>query len=184
MRQFLSICVAPLTVCLAIASPASATVVLPADFGTVVTESAVIVHGRVVDVRSALVGPQRVIESVVTLAVITSLKGSSTAHVTFRVPNGQVGRYRRIVVGAPEFEEGDEVVVFLHARAPAVPTLFGLSQGVYRVVRNGDDALVTPPPVMARGVGVERVVRGDPARRPMPVETFAREVRAVLGRTR
>jgi hypothetical protein len=60
------------------------------------------------------------------------LKGSPSRTVTFRVPNGQVGRYRRIVVGAPEFAVGEDVVVFLRGAAPAVPTLFGLSQGVYR----------------------------------------------------
>jgi hypothetical protein len=137
----------------------------------------------VVDVQSGLTGSRRTIESLVTVSVITALKGAPGRTVTFRVPNGQVGRYRRVLVGAPEFEEGDEVVVFLHGRAPAVPTLFGLSQGVYRVMRDaGARALVTPPPVMARGLAAERVVRGDPVRTAMPVDQFAREVRAVLER--
>ena len=103
----------------------SATVVLPADFATVVSEAGVIVHGRVVDVRSDLTGPRRVIESFVTVAVVESFKGAPGASVTFRVPNGQVGRYRRILVGAPEFARGDEVVVFLAGRPPAMPALFG-----------------------------------------------------------
>ena len=171
--------------CALLAAPTSATVLLPADFATSVTEAGVIVHGRVVEVRSVLTGPRRLIESFVTLAVLDSLKGGAGSSVTFRVPNGQVGRYRRIVVGAPEFSEGDEVVVFLHGRAPAMPTLFGLSQGVYRVRRDAAArAVVLPPPVAARGVGAERVVRGDPVRRPMPIDTFAREVRAILERTR
>ena len=162
---------------------AHATVILPADFATVVTGASLAVHGRVISVRSELTGPRRTIESFVTVAVLQSLKGTPGATVTFRVPNGQIGRYRRIVVGAPEFEEGDEVVVFLQGRAPAMPTLFGLSQGVYRVIRDSSArALVTPPPVMARGLQAERVVRGDPVRTPMPVEAFAREVRAVLER--
>jgi hypothetical protein len=167
-----------------LSSPTSATVLLPADFQTVVTESAVIAHGRVVDVTPVLAGPRRVIESLVTLQVIEGLKGVSTQELTFRVPNGQIGRYRRIVIGAPEFVEGDEVIVFLHGgRTPAVPTLFGLSQGVYRVMRAGGAATVAPPAV-SRGVGAERVVRGDPARAPIPVNAFAREVRAALERGR
>jgi hypothetical protein len=160
---------------------AQATVLLPADFPTVVNGATVAVHGRVIDVRSELTGARRTIESFVTVAVITVLKGNPGATITFRVPNGQIGRYRRILVGAPEFAQGDEVVLFLRGRAPAMPTLFGLSQGVYRVIR--DEAarpLVTPPPVMARGLAAERVVRGDPVRTPMPVEQFAREVRTVL----
>jgi hypothetical protein len=163
----------------------SATVLLPADFTTVVTESTIAVHGTVVGVQAGLTGPRRSIESIITVSVITALKGTPGARVVFRVPNGQVGRYRRVLVGAPEFEEGDEVVVFLQGRAPAMPSLFGLSQGVYRVIRDSASRpLVTPPPVMARGVAAERVVRGDPVRTPMPVDQFAREVRSVLERVR
>lgn len=168
-----------------LAAPArmTATVFLPADFTTVVTGSEVIVHGRVIDVTARLVGPRRTIESLVTLEVIDGIKGVSTQAVTFRVPNGQVGRYRRILVGAPEFVEGDEAFVFLHGRAPAIPSLFGLSQGIYRVARSGGRTVVAPP-VMARGGAAERVVRGDPARTPIDATLFAREVRAVLGRAR
>ena len=169
--------------CLLSAQAAFATVLLPADFTTIVTGSPIIVHGRVAGVRSFTSGPRRTIESVVTLSVIDTLKGVPSRSVLFRVPNGQVGRYRRVVVGAPEFEEGDEVVVFLQAHAPAIPTLFGLSQGVYRVVRDGNaQAIVTPPGVMARGISAERVVRGDPVRQPMPIAAFAREVLRVLER--
>jgi hypothetical protein len=164
---------------------ASGTVLLPSDFATIVTGSPIIVHGRVSEVRSFTSGPRRTIESVVTLSVIDTLKGTPSRTVLFRVPNGQVGRYRRVVVGAPEFEAGDEVVVFLQARAPSIPTLFGLSQGVYRVVRDANaQAIVTPPPVMARGVDAERVVRGDPARQPIPMAAFTREVRSVMERAR
>jgi hypothetical protein len=162
-----------------------ATVLLPADFTDVVTGSQLIVHGRVTDVRAMLVGPRRTIESLVTLDVIESLRGNPGATVTFSVPNGQVGRYRRVLVGAPELEPGDEIVVFLQARPPAIPSIFGLSQGLYRVVRDARArALVTPPPVMARGVGAERLVRGDPARQLLPIDAFAGEVRRVLERTR
>jgi hypothetical protein len=160
----------------------SATVVLPADFATVVTESGVIVHGRVVSVESHLVGPQRVIESVVTLAVVQSLKGDSAATVAFRVPNGQVGRLRRVLVGAPEFNEGDEVVVFLQGRPPAMPSVFGLNQGLYRVTRDARARAMVMPPRAATPDA--RIVRGDPARVPLPIDTFAREVRAVLERAR
>jgi len=162
----------------------SATVVLPADFATVVTEASAIVHGRVIDVRSELTGPRRVIESVVTVSVFESLKGAAGPSVTFRVPNGQVGRYRRIVVGAPEFVEGDEVVVFLSGRPPAMPRLFGLSQGLYRVTRNGAGTGVVAPPPTARGPGSTPVVRGDPDRRPVTVEALAREVSEILERSR
>jgi hypothetical protein len=167
---------------MAIVPSASATVVFPADFTTVVTDSMTIVHGRVSDVSAGLTGPRRTIESVVTLEVIDVLKGVSPADrtVTFRVPNGQVGRYRRVVVGAPEFARGDEVVVFLRGKAPAIPTLYGLSQGVYRVTHDRSAGpLVMPAPVLAQGLGAERVVRGDPVRRPLSIDAFVRQVRTV-----
>ena len=86
-----------------------------------------------------------------------------------------------LVVISLALRPGDEVVVFLQGQPPAIPALFGLSQGVYRVRRDSAArAVVVPAPVAARGAGAERVVRGDPVRRPMPVEAFAREVRAIL----
>jgi hypothetical protein len=148
----------------------------------VVTESGVIVHGRVVRVASHLTAPERTIESVVTLAVVGSLKGNAAGTVSFRVPNGQVGRYRRVVVGAPEFVEGEEVVVFLQGRPPAMPSVFGLNQGVYRVARDAAARPMVMPPRMAATDG--RVVRGDPARLALPIDAFTREVRAVLERAR
>jgi hypothetical protein len=152
------------------------TTILPADFSEMVAGSQVIVHGRVVDVRAQLTSGRGSIESVVTVAVIDPIKGPSGAQVAFRVPNGQIGRYRRVTVGAPEFATGDEVVVFLRGQPPVLPMPFGLNQGVYRVSRGTGQAMVTP--LVAAGAG--RVVRGDPARRPMTIEAFARHVRDVL----
>ncbi len=162
------------------ASPASATVFLPTDFREMVAASKAIVHGRVVDVRSQSSGDRRRIATYVTVSVETHMKGAFGAHVTFRVPGGLVGRYRRVIVGAPRFERGDEVVLFLTSRGPSIPSVFGLSQGVYRVSRAGGAPVVTAPAVMARGTGAERVVRGDPARRPLALDAFARQVRALV----
>lgn len=158
-----------------------ATVVLPADFATVVNGAEIIVSGQVVDVRSQLTGA-RTIESFVTVAVVDAVKGEPGRTVTFRVPNGTVGRYRRVTIGAPEFVEGDRVVLFLRARPPRMPILFGLSQGVYRVAASGGQDMVLPAPVMARGVSAARVVRGDPARTPLPLDEFLRQIRLIAGR--
>src|SRR5690349_8081549 len=111
-----------------------------------VSESQVVVHGQVVDVRGELVGPRRSIERVVTVGVLSSLKGTAGGELMFRVPGGRVGRCRRILVGAPVFRIGDEVVLFLKGRAPAIAMPFGLSQGVYRVTRTAGVPLVMPVP--------------------------------------
>lgn len=162
------------------ASPAGATVFLPTDFREMVAASKAIVHGRVVDVRSQPSADRRTIATYVTVSVESHLKGAFGRDVTFRVPGGEVGRYRRVIVGAPRFERGDEVVLFLTSRGPSVPYVFGLSQGVYRVSRAGGSPVVTGAAVMARGTGPERVVRGDPARRPLALDAFTREVRALV----
>lgn len=168
------------------ATPVLATVYVPADFTEMVTASTFIVHGRVADVRSEPTFDRRAIVTQVTVDVAQPLKGRPGESITFRVPGGQVGRYRRVIVGAPEFDRGDEVILFLTSRGPSIPYVFGLSQGAYRVSRASGRAVVTPLALIGRGGdGVaEPIVRGDPARRPLPLEEFAREVRAVMERSR
>lgn len=159
-------------------SRSSATVIVPADFSEMVAASQLVVHGRVVDVRSQMVGDRRTIESVVTVSVDEAIKGAPGSTVVVRVPGGQVGRYQRFMVGAPSFRPGEEIVLFLTGRPPAIPMPFGLSQGVYRVSRGADGRALVASPVLAEG----RIVRGDPARRPIDVGAFVEQVRGVMGR--
>jgi hypothetical protein len=160
------------------ASAPTATVLVPADFAEMVAGSQTVVHGRVLDVRSQMVGDRRTIESVVTVSVDEVIKGEPGATIVMRAPGGQVGRYRRFMVGAPTFTPGEEVVLFLTGRPPAIPRPFGLSQGVYRVSRGPDGRPVVAAPIAAEG----RVVRGDPARRPIDVNAFVQQVRTAIGR--
>lgn len=160
-----------------------ATVVLPIEFRELVTSSAVIVHGHVTDARSAFVDDRRDVNTFVTVAVDEYFKGNLGAHVTFRVPGGQIGRYKTVFVGAPEFTEGDEVVVFLKTPSGGVPFVTGLSQGAFRVLPDARTGrrVVTTPVVMGKANGEsERIVRGDPSRRPLAVDTFRDLVRQVM----
>jgi hypothetical protein len=165
---------------LLLAARASAMVLVPADFAEMVSGSQLVVYGRVVDVRSQMVGARRTIESVVTVAVAQAIKGDPGATVSVRVPGGVVGRYRRVMIGAPSFRPGEEVVLFLSGRPPAIPMPFGLSQGVYRVSRDGNGRGLVAPPPLVEG----RVVRGDPARTPLDVNAFVRQVKAAMERQR
>ena len=172
----LRVFVAPWFVIVFLSSRAFGTVVIPAEFTEMVNGSQVIVHGVVTGVQAQMVGSRRTIESLVTVRVVDTLKGGAETTTVFRVPGGQVGRYRRVMVGAPEFAPGDEVVLFLAGRAPSMPMPFGLNQGVYRVTRTAAGATVRPL------VGEGRVVRGDPARRPVAVDAFVATVRAIAER--
>jgi hypothetical protein len=163
--------------CVLLGSSLSATTLVPADFAQMARESELIVRGTVVNVQGQMTGPRRTIESLITVFVTDTLKGTAATQAVFRVPGGRVGAFRRVMVGAPEFAAGDDVILFLKGRAPAIAMPYGLSQGVYRVARQGGSAVVTPAVVAGSG----RVVRGDPSRRPLDPATFAREVQRALG---
>jgi hypothetical protein len=178
-RALLSLRVGLIALCmLAAPGSTSATVVIPASFQEMVDASELIVHGRVRTVRGQSTEGRRSIESLVTVDVTSTIKGEAATTVTFRVPGGEVGRYRVVMVGAPVFEEGDEVVLFLDGRAPSMPMPFGLHQGVYRVSRRTGEPRVAPLVPVDAG----RVVRGDPARRPVALDEFAVAVRQAATR--
>lgn len=167
----------------AIATPARATVLVPTDLGDLAHSAAAIARGEVVEVRAQWTDDRRTIETLVTLSTESYLKGELGRTLTFRVPGGTLGRFRNIVVGSPEFEVGQRVIVFLGASGPRVPYVIGLGQGVYRIGVALDGAvLVTPPAVLPGPEGP--VVRGARTRRPAPLAEFERQVRALAGGTR
>jgi hypothetical protein len=169
--------------CTLFALRVSGTVLVPIEFRELVSAAPVIVHGRVVDVRSAFVDGRRSVETFVTVEALDYMKGDLGTHVTFRVPGGQIGRYRTIFVGAPEFQPGNEVVLFLKAERASLPHIIGLSQGAFRVVadaRTGRRVVTTPVLMGKPGGDPQRVVRGDPARKPLAIESFRDGVRQVM----
>ncbi len=177
MRRFLV-----LVSLLSLSVPLHATVILPIEFRELVTTAPVILHGQVVEVRADWSDGRRSLETFVTVAVADYLKGDLGATVTLRVPGGQLGRYRTIFVGAPEFQLGDEVVLFLKHGAASYPYIIGLSQGAFRVVADARSGrrMVTTPMVMGKSDTPERVVRGEVTRKPLPIDAFRDAVRQVL----
>jgi hypothetical protein len=179
MRRFLLAIAASLV--LTASFPVRATVLLPAEFREIVGESQIIAYGRVAEAVPELSDDRKRIETVVTFEVETYLKGGPGETLTFRVPGGQVGRYRSVTVGAPVFEAGTEAVLFLRRSADGLPYVFGLNQGVFRVQRDERTARrMVMPPLVARRETPERVTRGALSRQPMPLESFGAEVRAVM----
>jgi hypothetical protein len=165
-----------------------ATVLLPAEFREIVAGSQIIVYGRVTEVRPEWSDDRTRIDTTVTVTAGTYLKGGPGRSVTFRVPGGQIGRYRNLVVGAPQFQTGEEAILFLSATGPSIAHVFGLSQGVFRVkvdARSGQ-RLVVPPVLMSQNdddVG-QPVTRGDPARRQLSLDQFAATVRQAMSSRR
>ncbi len=183
--------VIPFVASVLVTSIASATVLVPAEFGEIVGGSEIIAYARVVEVRPEWADGRRWIDSVVTAEVISYLKGGSEETITFKVPGGRLGRYRSVVVGAPVFARGDEAVLFLKSHGEpggSLPDIFGLNQGVFRVrvdPRTGQ-RMVVPPPVIAAQSSApaagepQPVKRGSIDRRPLPFDAFGARVREVM----
>lgn len=163
--------------CFVFITNAQATTVIPLSFEQLVNESAAVVYGRVVEVRSQWTDDRRFIESVVSVEIIRGMKGSVNDTIAFTVPGGQVGRYTNVIPGAPVFAPGDAAVIFLTARGPRLPVTTGFTQGVYRVRRDAlsGELLVVPPIIDAPG----RIIRGDARRKPASLAVFEASVKAV-----
>ncbi|MGQ0735234.1 MAG: hypothetical protein ACT4QD_16475, partial [Acidobacteriota bacterium] len=95
-------------------------------------------------------------------------------------PGGTLGRYRSLVVGAPEFAVGQEVVLFLGARPPAFPYVVRLGQGVFPVAvdpATGERRITRLP---QSGSGARPIVRGAVENRPMSLDSFTTLVRSLV----
>jgi len=168
-------------VLLAFASVASlrATVFVPADLNELAVGARAIVYARITDVRPLVSDDRLRVESQVTAEAIGYVKGNLGRSISFRVPGGTVGAYRTMMVGAPTFEPGEEVILFFATRPSALPYLLGFSQGVYRVrvdARTGVRMVVPAPPI---STGTEVALKRG-TRAPMPLDEFTRQVRALI----
>jgi hypothetical protein len=183
--RFSGFSVAPVLLALAlVAVPVRATVLLPADLSELARQATTIARGRVVAVEARWLDGRGRIETIVTLEAERYLKGGEGSALQFRVPGGRLGRYRNVVVGAPEFAVGQRVIVFLGASGAALPYTLGLGQGVFRVAAGQTDWLVTSPAVLPRTGAPLRIVRGDATRRPLPLVDFEERVRELAGAVR
>lgn len=164
----------------------AATVILPADFREIVSGSEIIVHGRVIDVQSVWVDDRSRIDSFVTVESATFYRGEPARTITFRAPGGEAGRYKHVMVGAPQFRVGDEAVLFLRTQQDGVPKIFGLNQGLFRVrvdARTGRRVVIRQL-LIADPARATRVVRGVRERRQLTLDAFAAEIRAAVGAAR
>jgi hypothetical protein len=160
------------------AAAARATVIAPMDLNELTISAHAVVYARVTEVRAVVSDDRRRVESVVVAEAVGYMKGNLGRTIVFKVPGGQVGAYRTIMVGAPSFRRGDEVVLFLGTRGPSLPYLVGFSQGVYRVrVDEGTGTrVVVPPPAFSTG---ETIALKRGTRTPMALDAFASQVRAL-----
>jgi hypothetical protein len=174
MRTFVAVVAAVLVS----GAAARATVLVASDVASLARDARTIARGRVLSVQARSTDDGRGIETIVTLDVETYLKGALGSTVQFRVPGGELGRYRSVFVGAPQFAVDERVIVFLGARGPAVPHILGLSEGVYRIAwSTAANTWIVASPIALPVAKVTPIVRGDPARQPMALGDFERRIR-------
>ncbi len=95
--------------------------------------SEAIVHARVTSVRSAWNDTRSMIYTYVDLEVYRALRGRTDRRIVLREPGGVVDGFRVEALGAPAFEVGEDVVVFLSRWQDGTLMVTGYSQGKSRV---------------------------------------------------
>jgi hypothetical protein len=164
----------------------SASVAIPAEINTLVHDAQAIVHGRIVRLQGRASGDGLGIETLVTMEAESYLKGDLGRDVTFVVVGGQLGRYRSVVSGAPQFAEGQEVVLFLGAKAPALPHVIRLSQGAFRVAvdRRTGARTIRRQPLAGQPATWQKVQRGMGAPDGLSLQAFGAMVRTAVEKGR
>ncbi len=144
-RQF-AIAAAVACVCAMVAGVASATSVIALSDEQVFAKADVVARGRVtkVEVQERANAASKVV-TVVTIDVAEVFKGVVEAgHIrkylplTLEVPGGTTGDGGVVVMGAPVFEVGDEVVVATERGSGSAAMLVGFFQGRYAVLNPAD----------------------------------------------
>ena len=157
---------------LALTMPVRATTIIPADLGELSRDARAIVRGRVAALDARWTEDRGTIETIVTLEVERYIKGAFGPTLRFRVPGGDLGRFRSIVVGAPEFAVDSASSSFSARAGRACPTCSVSARACSASSAPADDSgwLVTPP----RDAPVHGRRRADRPRRPIAPRAAAR----------
>jgi subtilase family serine protease len=113
---------------------ASATTVVPIAADDLAREADAIVVGTVTAINSAWRPTEDRIVTYVTLSVDEVLKGAPRTHLTIRQAGGTIGDFEAWIVGSPEFEVGERVVLFLHRNDDGTARVAHLYQGKFSLV--------------------------------------------------
>jgi hypothetical protein len=124
--------------------PAAATLSQSATFDDKVENAAAIVVGKVVKKESRWDSSRRFIVTYTTFRVEKALKGNASGDLTVVTPGGSVGEIYQDTIGVPEFQEGDENLVFVK-NSSAGPTVLYFDQGAYEVTKDSSGERIVAP---------------------------------------
>ncbi len=117
----------------ALPAPALAAVARPTSVEALARDADAVVRATVEARESRWAADGRHLYTLVTLRVAEVWRGAAPGRVVVRVPGGEVGDFGQRVDGAPAFDAGEDVVVFLAARPGAEWRVQGLALGKFRV---------------------------------------------------
>ncbi len=117
-----------------LAGPAAAAVGLAATVEELAGESDAVVRGRVAGRASRWTDGGRRLVTEIILEVNERWRGEAPGRVVLRVPGGERDGVGQRVDGAPAFDDGEEVVVFLRRLPGGAFRVHGLAQGKFRVL--------------------------------------------------
>ena len=100
-----------------------------------IAKSTAIVRGTVQSSYVAYSGP--LIFTHYRIQVVEQWKGSKGAAVDVAVPGGMVKRTRQTYAGAPQFQPGDQYVLFLWTGKSGMTQIMGFTQGAFQVAPDG-----------------------------------------------
>ena len=119
--------------CAGLIGPAHATSVLRFTTAEMAERAEVVIHGIVADTRAEL-APDGAIVTRIQLTVLEQLKGEPSELFEFVVYGGVLGKRGSAISGAPTFNRGEELIVFLTVEnSKGLRTAIGLAQGKYSV---------------------------------------------------
>jgi hypothetical protein len=160
--------------------PAGATVVVEKEFAALCAEADLIFVGTVTKTESRWSDPQRrAIETVVTFADLTWVRGRPQSEIALRFAGGEMDGLREEIAGVPRFAVGERRVVFAHDGHYLSP-LVGFSQGLYQVVDGADGPVVLDAdgrPVIAAGQAALQRGAADQREAALPLDAFLDRVR-------
>jgi hypothetical protein len=130
------------------AAAARATVYAPMDDATLTGASAAIVTGTVTASAARKIDDRIVTET--TVIVDRTYKGDVGMTVVVTTPGGMVDDEGVVIYGAPTFDVGDEVLLYLQPGPQGDVRTTGLALGAYRLVTSADGTVVATHAVPMR----------------------------------
>jgi hypothetical protein len=159
---------------IAVAGPAVAGQAIAASVEDLARSSELVVHGRVVGTTARWTEDGGRIFSFVEVEVLDAWRGTAGRRITVAVPGGQVDGVGQRVSGAPDFQQGEEIVVFLRRAEAGAHRVNGLAQGKFRVV--GSEAR---PDLSGLEVHPAPIRSGERRAEAMPLDELRRRVKGL-----